>query len=143
MSEDIDGDRTVYNQGVSYQCPRCGASTTFDVEKKTSRTSLAEKFDRVMGTLPPYEQDYCDFDCSGCGVPVRCVYAFSEVSMNHYQNYPKTFYGGEPSDIPVGETEETPSGKKSGCIYLVVGIGGLIVALLALLSGIPREIEAL
>ena len=133
LSEDLDGNPTVYNHGVSYQCLRCGASTTFDVQGKTSRASLAEKFDRVMGSLQPYEQDYCDFDCSGCGVPVRCVSAISEVSMNHYLHYPETIYVGESSDIPIGETGETPSRKKPGCIYLVVGIGGLIVSLLALL----------
>ena len=140
LSEDRGGDPTVYNSGVSYRCGKCGASSTFDADVKTSRASLAEKFDGVMGPLKPYEQDYCDFDCSGCGVPVRCVYAISEVSMNHYEYYPETIYVGESSDVPVGET---PSGKNPGCICLVVGIGGLIVSLLALLSGMQREIEAL
>ena len=143
LSEDRGGDSTVYNSGVSYRCGKCGASTTFDADVKSSRASLNEKFDRVMGPLKPYEQDYCDFDCSGCGVPVRCVYALSEVSMNHYEYYPETIYVGASGDIPVGEMGEDLSRKKPGCvsmnkpgcICLVVGIAGLVASLIAIFSG--------
>ncbi len=92
LSENLDGNLTVYNYGVSYICRKCSSSTPFDAEVKTLQTALAEKFNRAMGTLHPYEHDYCDFDCSGCGVSVRCVFAIDEVSMNHYEYYPETVY---------------------------------------------------
>ena len=92
LSNNRDRKPTVYNSRVAYRCESCGTSTTSDIDLVTSWTALAEKFNRAMGTLKPYEQDYCNFDCSGCGVSVRYVYAVSEVSMNQYQYYPETIY---------------------------------------------------
>ena len=103
LSNNRDGKPTVYNSRVAYRCESCGTSTTFDIDLRTSWTALAEKFNRAMGTLKPYEQDYCDFDCSGCGVSVRCVYAISEVSMNQYQYYPETIYTCVFNDISAND----------------------------------------
>ena len=121
------GDATLYTSSTAYQCPQCGCSSPFDIRGKTTRVDLTEPFEAATGHLQPYEEDYCDFDCSGCGVHIRCVYALEEIRMAQYQYYPVTLYVSPSTGRPSVESNKKKSSAPKGCIYGVLAVGVLTV----------------
>ncbi len=129
LSENRDGNPTLYNSAVAYQCGQCGSSTPFDIKGKTARADLAEAFEAATGPLQPYEEDYCDFDCAGCGVHVRCVSARTEVRMAQYEYSPFPLYVSPATGRPSIEPESPEPTKGKGCMYVALALGGIIAAL--------------
>ena len=132
LSDDRDGNQTVYNTGVMYICSECGTSASFDVRKKSNNESRAAHFSEVMGGLTAYEQDYCDFDCPGCGAHVRMVYDLTEVSMAHYEYYPRMLYVRPASTGFAMEVEKPVVSKRPAWLSWLLGSALLVFAFLLL-----------
>ena len=122
LSKDSAGHNTVYNPAVTYYCGQCNASTIFDIHTKTSRADLISAFQQTTGKLKSYEEDYCDFDCGGCGAHVRCVYSLTELSMAHYEYYPITLHVRPSTGQPSIEVKRRSQKSKTGCFLLVLGL---------------------
>ncbi len=129
LADDEHGNASVYGPDARYKCALCGTETTFEPNKKTTRQDLSEPFERATGPLKPYEEDFCDFDCHGCGAHIRMVYDLFELSMARYRYYPKTCYAIPSSGRPSITPPPKKASKVAGCLYVVLGIGALVMAM--------------
>ena len=134
LGRDRDGNAVVYHPAVAYECDECGASSCFDLKVKTHRIELASQFETATGVLTNYEEDYCDFDCSGCGAHVRCVYAYHELSMARYEYYPARLFVIQGTGQPSVQREDPPSSSRR--LWKVIALMlGFALAVLAVFTG--------
>ena len=121
LTDDDSGQFTRLTLDVAYRCAACNTRTQFDVRQKSSQAARLRRFAEVMGSLTPYEEDYCDFDCSGCGEHVRLVYALTEVSMARYEYYPRTIHICPATDGFAMQAPPQTKVKRPAWLYWLLG----------------------
>ena len=84
-------DRPIFINLPTYWCPSCDDITAFTLgirDWPDFNQDHRRLFDKAMGELKPYEEDYCDLTCRICGRPVRVVYGNHEFAMASYVYFP-------------------------------------------------------
>ncbi len=87
-------DDLIFGATPTYWCKSCDQTTTFKLNwrKPFEPSEVEDEFNAAMGKLKEWEQDYCNFECSICNQPIRCVYDVNEFAMSSYNYYPKTIF---------------------------------------------------
>ncbi len=88
-------ERPVFGSPTVYRCAVCGESTRFQLGRKNPKPftpSIHAALDAAAGPPVPWETDYTDFCCLGCGIPVRVTYEIHEFAMSSYRYMPLCVY---------------------------------------------------
>lgn len=84
----------IFGATPTYWCEACDDITAFKLNwrKPFEPLDIEDEFNKKMGKLTAWEQDYCNFHCRICSQPVRCVYNINEFAMSSYHYYPQIIY---------------------------------------------------
>ena len=91
LSPDRFTGRPVFGHPAAYRCAACGESTRFQLGRKNPESFtqiIHAALDAVSGPPVPWETDYTDFCCLGCGLPVRVTHEIQEFAMSSYRYLP-------------------------------------------------------
>jgi hypothetical protein len=95
LSPDRFTGRPVFGHPAAYRCAVCGTSTRFQLGRKNPEAftpSIHAALDAASGPAVPWETDYTDFCCLGCGLPVRVTHEVHEFAMSSYRYLPLRVY---------------------------------------------------
>lgn len=84
----------IFGATPTYWYEACDDITAFKLNwrKPFEPSEIEDEFNKAMGKLTAWEQDYCNFHCRIFSQPVRCIYSINEFAMSSYHYYPKIIY---------------------------------------------------
>ena len=95
LSPDRFTGRPVLGHPPAYRCAVCNTATRFQLGRKNPEPFTQEihaALDAASGPAVPWETDYTDFCCLGCGLPVRATHEIQEFAMSSYRYLPLCGY---------------------------------------------------
>jgi len=95
LSSDRLTGRPVFGQPAAFRCILCDTSTRFQLGRKNPEPftpKIYAALDAASGPAVPWETDYTDFCCLGCGLPVRVTHEIHEFAMSSYRYLPLRVY---------------------------------------------------